>query len=350
MRRGSAPIPTILQHRHGEPAGPLMQMFITYAQGQRADSNHPPAQTCRTPVIRTSGAVQPADAKHKQNASAGKMQHDTPTKRIAKSTGWSFWASRLATALPHTSTPRTRSGPTQQFHIHKHPSATHQERSTGLEIGSMLPPHLRSGARPQAILRKLRGTPRSRKQPRPQHARHAAKDFPKAQRRLPPPGQRQRVSQLPPDVTKKELKIVFTTYGLVTVRTEGQRYDTGGVRTHIQDKSAGAQEHARARERACVFRVQSQRPPPPRQRQHVSQLPPCVTKEELKMVFTTYGRVTVRTEGQRADTNRSHQTATPPARRRTTLPARTMRKRGSSCRCSSRMRRDSAPIGVQRSS
>ena len=208
----------------------------------------------------------------------------------------------------------------------------------------MLPPHLRSGARPQAILRKLRGAPRSGKQPRPQHARHAAKDFPKAQRRLPPPGQRQRVSQLPPDVTKEELKIVFTTYGLVTVRTKGQRYDTGGVRTHIQDKSAGAQEHARARERACVFRVQSQRPPPPRQRQHVSQLPPCVTKEELKMVFTTYGRVTVRTEGQRADTNRSHQTATPPARRRTTLPARTMRKRGSSCRCSSRMRRDSAPI------
>ena len=36
--------------------------------------------------------------------------------------------------------------------------------------------------------------------------------------------------------------------------------------------------------------------------------------------------------------------ATPPARRRMTLPARTMRKRGSSCRCSSRMRRDSAPI------
>ena len=26
-------------------AGLLMQMFITYAQGQRADSNHPPAQT-----------------------------------------------------------------------------------------------------------------------------------------------------------------------------------------------------------------------------------------------------------------------------------------------------------------
>jgi hypothetical protein len=77
-----------------------MQMFITYAQGQRADSNHPPAQTRRTPVSRTSGAVQPADAKHKQNASAGKMQHDTPARRIAKSTGWSFWASRLATTPP----------------------------------------------------------------------------------------------------------------------------------------------------------------------------------------------------------------------------------------------------------
>ena len=50
MRRGSAPIPTILQHRHGEPAGLIMQMFITYAPGQRADSNHPPAQTCNTPV------------------------------------------------------------------------------------------------------------------------------------------------------------------------------------------------------------------------------------------------------------------------------------------------------------
>ena len=113
MRRGSAPNPTILQHRHGEhrsaeqaadalcrrerrsasaegyprnlddahrtrrilarasatghqeewqdlegvhsphdlcfennaQAGLLMQMFITYAQGQRADANHPPAQT-----------------------------------------------------------------------------------------------------------------------------------------------------------------------------------------------------------------------------------------------------------------------------------------------------------------
>ena len=171
--------PHDLDFENNALAGLLMQMFITHAQGQRADSNHPPAQTCRTPVSRTSGAVQPADAKHKQNASAGKMQHDTPTKRIAKSTGWSFWASRLATTLPHTSTPRTRSGPTQQFHIHKHPSATPKGRSTGLEIGSMLPPHLRSGARPQAILRKLRGAPRSRKQPRPQHARHAAKDFPK---------------------------------------------------------------------------------------------------------------------------------------------------------------------------
>ena len=50
MRRGSAPIPTILQHRHGEPAGLLMQMFITYAPEQRADSNHPAAQTGNTPV------------------------------------------------------------------------------------------------------------------------------------------------------------------------------------------------------------------------------------------------------------------------------------------------------------
>ena len=33
-----------------QPAGLLMQMFITYAPEQRADSNHPPAQTGNTPV------------------------------------------------------------------------------------------------------------------------------------------------------------------------------------------------------------------------------------------------------------------------------------------------------------
>ncbi len=41
-------------------AGLLMQMFITHAQGQRADSNHPPAQTCRTRRGRAASCAPPA--------------------------------------------------------------------------------------------------------------------------------------------------------------------------------------------------------------------------------------------------------------------------------------------------
>ena len=170
-------------------AGLLMQMFITYAQGQRADSNHPPAQTCRTPVSRTSGAVQPADAKHKQNASAGKMQHDTPTKRIAKSTGWSFWASKLAatrrhtrartrtnTAISHSQAPlRNTQGEKHRSGDRKHAATAPEKRSPSSSNNAETPrgSKERQAAEATACATRGQGFPQSTKKTTPARAEAA---------------------------------------------------------------------------------------------------------------------------------------------------------------------------------
>ena len=58
VRHGARARPWVREHN--AQAGLLMQMFITHAQGQRADSNHPPAQTRRARRGRAASCAPPA--------------------------------------------------------------------------------------------------------------------------------------------------------------------------------------------------------------------------------------------------------------------------------------------------